>query len=76
MAKHISRRPDRDGSQLAWRLMEPAKSPVIEIDGDFSSPDAPRGTAGTKSNSKYVTKKSHRCKHPNYLQTRADSLSL
>ena len=34
-----------------WVLagMEPAGSPVIARDGDFSSPDAPRGTSGPKS---------------------------
>ena len=62
-------------SGKTWkRCMEPAGSVVTETDGDFSSLDAPRGTAGTKST--YVRKKSHKCNHPNYLQTRADSLRL
>ena len=30
--------------------MEPAGSPVTETDGDFSSPDAPRGTGGRVMN--------------------------
>ena len=35
---------------VSWHgLMEPARSPVTETDGDFSSPDAPRRTGGTKS---------------------------
>ena len=29
--------------------MEPAGSPVTGTDGDFSSPDAPRGTGGVES---------------------------
>ena len=35
--------------------MEPAGLPVTVRDGDFSSPDAPRGTRGPKS--KYEVKK-------------------
>ena len=37
-----------------WVLagMEPAGSPVLETDGDFSSPDAPRETGRPKSRSK------------------------
>ena len=41
-------------SRKSWKRwvlagMEPAGSPVIVRDGDFSSPDAPRGTGGPKS---------------------------
>ena len=32
---------------VSWH--RPAGSPVTESDGDFSSPDAPRETGGTKS---------------------------
>ena len=47
-AKHLQRRP---GTWKRWVLagMEPAGSPVTVKDGDFSSPDAPRGTGGPKS---------------------------
>ena len=41
-------------SEKTWRRwvstgMDPAGSPVTATDGDFSSPDAPRGTGGPKS---------------------------
>ncbi len=41
-------------SKKTWKRwvsagMEPARSPVTVIYGDFSSPDAPRGTGGPKS---------------------------
>ena len=45
MAKYIERRPVRSVSSG----MERAGSPVTVRDGDFSSPDAPRGTGGPKS---------------------------
>ena len=47
MAKHLKRRPGRYGSLIAG--MEPAGSPVTVRDGDYSSPDAQRGTGGPKS---------------------------
>ena len=44
-------------SKKTWKRcvsvgMEPAGSPVTVIDGDFSSPDAPRRTGGPKYKSK------------------------
>ena len=37
----------RPGEILDSADVEPARSTVIEMDGDFSSPNAPRGTCGT-----------------------------
>ena len=48
------RRHDEAPSKTTWKRwvsagMDPAGSPVTVKDGDFSSPDAPRGTGGPNS---------------------------
>ena len=52
MGKHLQRRPERDGCQLAWSPQNRHSSVTVR-DGDFLSPDAPRGTGGPKF--KYVS---------------------
>ena len=48
------RRHGEAHSKKTWKRwvsagMDPAGAPVTVRDGDFSSPNAPRGTGGTKS---------------------------
>ena len=66
MAKYFQRRPGRDGCQLAYKASRIASD---REDGDFSSPDAPRGTGG-KSVSK-IHQIIHNCYIP---QTTGDDL--
>ena len=45
MARYSQRRPGRDWCDVSAG-MEPAGSPVTDTDGEYSSPDAPRGSGG------------------------------